>query len=252
MRQIFYYLLLFITHSIFAQQPKTQPLNIESRDISSLWLTEHPRLNEGKEIHKDEPVGYFGDNYWRFYIHLISIIQNPENPNEYFVYGKNRLKGKICEIQGTLKIESAEVYDQEFAEGIREGTIKGSYQLNEDRKKSGTGKFTGTFDTYVMIIDNKMQYSTLYWYADGFMNNQFEGVWTSYSTGKSYVCNWGDYRIPDRTDFDIGAGEMGVNPKYVKNGWENFELATFPIANSDEHRKQIEEAKTREAEEWWK
>jgi hypothetical protein len=252
MRQILCYLLIFITHSIFAQQPKTQPLNVEGQDLSSLWLTEYPRLNEGKEIRKTEPVGYFGDNYWRFYIHLISIIQNPENTNEYFVYGKNRLKGKISEIQGTIKIESTEVYVKEFTEGIREGVIKGTYQLNEDGKKSGTGTFIGTFETSVMISDNKIQYSTLYWFADGFMNNQFEGVWTSYSTNKSYVCNWGDYRVPNRKGFDIGAGEMGVNSTFEKNGWENFSLATYPIANSDEHRQLIEEAKKKEAEEWWK
>ncbi|SMD37014.1 hypothetical protein SAMN04488029_3191 [Reichenbachiella faecimaris] len=227
-------------------------MNINGKDLSTVWLTEYPRFNEGKEIRKTEPVGYFGQNYWRFYIHFISIIQNPENPNEYFVYGKNRLKGNISEIQGTLKIESAEVYEEEFSEGIREGIIKGTYQLNEDRKKSGTGKFTGTFETYVMISDNNIQYSTLYWYADGFMNNQFEGTWTSFSSGKSYICNWGDNRIPNRQGFDIGAGQMGVHPDYEKNGWENFELATFPIANSDEHRRQIEEAKKKEAEEWWK
>ncbi len=248
MRLIFCYFLLFVTHSILAQPTKTQPLNIENEDLSSLWLKEYPRFHEGKELSKNEPVGYFGENYWRFYVHFISIIQNPNNPKEYFVYGKNKLKGNISEIQGTLKIETAEAYKEEFTEGYREGIIKGKYQLNEDRKKSGTGKFTGTFETYVMIRNNKIEYSTLNWFADGFMNNQFEGVWTSYSTDKSYICNWGDYRVPNRKGLDIGAGQMGVHPEYEKYGWEGFNLATLPIGDT----LKIQQAQKKEAEEWWK
>ena len=246
-------LLIFCTTTLaFAQEnAELKPFNLGGQDISSIWLTEYPITNEGKEINRLEPLGYFGDNYQRFYIHFISVIQNPKDKNEYFIYGKNRLKGNISEIQGTLTIEEVSVYVESDFPDYSEGIIKGSYSLLEDAKKKGTGSFQGKFETNVMIKDNKVEYSTLYWFADGFSNNQFEGTWISYLTGTKRTCNWGDYRVPAREQFDIGAGQMGVHPDYEQNGWESFELATFPIANSEEHRKRIEQAKKVEAEKWW-
>jgi hypothetical protein len=253
--------LLCLNLCLYSQENANISLDVESYDVSRIWLTEYPITKwlteppvvvEEREYKQPEPVGYFGEKYYRFYIHLISIVQNQEDKSEYFVYGKNKLKGNISEFQGTIKIENAELFNSGITEGVNEGTLKGSYTFYEDPKKSGTGQFQGVFETYIMTVNNELHYNTVSWFADGFCNNQFEGTWTSYSTGTEYVCNWGDYRIPNRRGFDIGAGQMGVNSEFIKNGWENFELATFPIANSDEHRKQIDEAKKKEAEEWWK
>jgi hypothetical protein len=36
-------------------------------------------------------LGFIGENYQRFHIHFISIIQNPLNPYEYFAYGKTKV-----------------------------------------------------------------------------------------------------------------------------------------------------------------
>lgn len=44
--------------------------------------------------------------------------------------------------------------------------------------------------------------------AAGFSNNQFRGSWTSYKTGVSKKCNWGDGRILDSGDLEGGAGEF--------------------------------------------
>ena len=35
-------------------------------------------------------------------------------------------------------------------------------------------------------------------------------------------CAWGHYRIPNSGDLDIGVGEFSPNPKYLSNGWGNF------------------------------
>jgi hypothetical protein len=71
------------------------------------------------------------------------------------------------------------------------------------------------------LIDNKGQfrYDAISFSADGFSNNQFIGSWTSYKTDASKKCNWGDYRIPECGDLDIGAGELSISEKYSKNGW---------------------------------
>ncbi|MCE7992899.1 MAG: hypothetical protein HEP71_13000 [Roseivirga sp.] len=249
MKQLLYLYLILLTSVTLAQEPaETAAPDIEAKDLSHLWLNKFPISHEGKEYKRPEPVGYFGEDYQRFFMHFISIIQNPSDKSEYLIYGKTRLKGKISEIQGILKIEEIEVHKEEPETGI----IQGTYHFYEDSKEKGSGIFDGVFKSYFMLVDNQIHYDTTHWYADGYENNQFEGSWTSYTAGKSYVCNWGDYRIPNRRGFDIGAGQMGVDSKYIENGWENFELATFPIANSEEHRKQIEAAKKKEAEVWWK
>nr|MBP6410083.1 hypothetical protein [Pseudarcicella sp.] len=61
--------------------------------------------------------------------------------------------------------------------------------------------------------------------SDGFFNNQFIGSWTSYKTNTSKKCNWGDYRIPESGNLDVGAGEFSVDEKYLKNGWKNYSQA---------------------------
>lgn len=242
-------LLAILSNTIIAQTTvETDSLSPDKYNISHILLSKSPIKYEGEEIQRTEPVGYFGENYQRFFMHFISIIQNPSDKNEYLVYGKNKLKGKISEIQGVLKIEGIEV----FKEAPEIGIIQGTYHFYEDPKEKGNGIFDGAFKSYFMLVDNQIRYDTTHWYADGYENNQFEGNWTSYTTGKSYVCNWGDYRVPDRRGFDKGAGQMTVASQYIEYGWENFQLARFPIARSEEHSKQIEGAKKKEAEEWWK
>ncbi|WP_260390444.1 hypothetical protein [Riemerella anatipestifer] len=68
------------------------------------------------------------------------------------------------------------------------------------------------------MIDNKGQfrYDALNFFSDGFSNNQFVGSWTSYKTNITKRCNWGDYRIPESGDLDIGVGEFSVKDKYLK------------------------------------
>jgi hypothetical protein len=62
-------------------------------------------------------------------------------------------------------------------------------------------------------------------------------------------CNWGDYRIPDSGDLDNGAAEFCVNPKYQKNGWENFVAAhESNSTESPEYKK----ARMIEEQKWWK
>lgn len=86
--------------------------------------------------------------------------------------------------------------------------------------------------------------------ADGFQNNQFEGTWTSYKSGETKKCNWGDYRIPDCTwlnGCDTGAGEFGINEKYLKNGWENYKL----VLNTFPETTEAKLAHEKENEKWW-
>ncbi len=61
-------------------------------------------------------------------------------------------------------------------------------------------------------------------FGDGFKNNQFVGTWKSYKNKVVKKCHWGDYRIPDCGDLDIGVGDISINKKYVRNGWQDMGL----------------------------
>ncbi len=100
------------------------------------------------------------------------------------------------------------------------------------------------------MIDDKGQfrYDALNFFSDGFSNNQFVGSWTSYKTNKTKRCNWGDYRIPESGDLDIGAGEFSVNDKYLKNGWKIYKLAQEGFTETSETKQ----AKQKEEEQWWR
>lgn len=68
------------------------------------------------------------------------------------------------------------------------------------------------------------------------------GTWTSYATHQTLRCNWGDYRIPNADDFDIGAGEFSPADKYLPYGWQDVRDAL----NGNEA------ARRREAQPWWR
>ena len=196
-------------------------------------------------IDRTEPLGYIGDNYQRFYIHFISVIQNPTNRLDYFVYGKTRVKNNICSFQGLIKLKEAKTYIDSYT-NTKQGFVTGEYEFFEDPGQKGTGFLKGNFKTY-FYIDNSgnIRYDALDFIADGYENNQFEGTWTSYKSNSPKKCNWGDYRIPDSRDLDIGAGEFSVNEKYVSNGWLTYMVSNGIGTDLNGEMKKAENEK------WW-
>jgi hypothetical protein len=202
---------------------------IKTYDLSTILaidsiLTED--REDGKEKFKRaEILGFIGDDYQRLLIHFVSVIQNPTNPYEYLVFGKTKVKETICSFQGTITIRQSRIYKSGDIPTYKQGFAVCDVILYEDKKQPSTGYIKGKLKSE-FLIDNKGQfrYDALMFVADGFSNNQFIGSWTSYKTNSSKKCNWGDYRIPECGDLDIGAGEFSVNEKYVKNGWLTYVL----------------------------
>lgn len=226
---------IFLTVLLFgkthAQKSETANFfdQIKNYDLSTI-LTADSFLAEDREGSKDkikraEILGFIGDDYQRLFIHFISAIQNPTNPYEYLVYGKTMVKETICSFQGTVTIREVRIYKSGDMPVYKQGFATCDVILFEDKKQSSTGLFKGKL-TSDFVIDDKKQfrYDALMFVADGFSNNQFVGNWTSYKTNISKKCNWGDYRIPECGDLDIGAGEFSPNQKYVKNGWVGYML----------------------------
>jgi hypothetical protein len=237
----------------FAQEIKTKKFyeQIKNYDLSVVLAPDSIFADEELMIERAEILGFIGNDYQRFHIHFISIIQNPENPYEYFAYGKTKVKENICEFQGIIKIVSAETYnDPDFPKYTRGFTIC-ELVFYEDKKQAHTGFFKGNLRSDFLIDDKgTFRYDAIMFVADGFSNNQFTGNWTSYKTKTSKKCNWGDYRIPESNDLDIGAGEFSVDEKYVKNGWENYRLLW--LGNYNGNSPESQKALKKEREKWWK
>ena len=79
------------------------------------------------------------------------------------------------------------------------------------------------------------------------MSTRIETLNPENTTGKSKICNWGDYRIPLCNDLDIGTGEFSPNPKYLKNGWSNY----IKAYSNNSNQKVSKEAQQIENEKWW-
>ena len=236
----------------FAQETKTENFyeQIKNYDISVVIATDSIFADEDQMIKRETILGFIGDDYQRFYIHFISVIQNPENPYEYFAYGKTKVKNNICEFQGIIKIVSAEIYNDSDIPSYTQGFTICEVVLYEDKKQVHTGFFKGGLRSDFLIDDKgNFRYDAINISADGFSNNQFTGIWTSYKTKTPKKCHWGDYRIPDCGDLDCGTGLFMVWEKYQKNGWQSY-VKCHHMSYSDEksYQKSCEE----ELFKWWK
>lgn len=253
MKQIFIIVGFLLSGLIYGQETKTTNFmtEISKYDISDLWTLKKFRTEfEGDTswIERMEPLGYIGENYQRFYIHFTSVIQNPNNTLEYFVYGKTRVKTNICSFQGLIMINDSKTYNDNQLLSLKQGFVHGAYEFYEDKDKKGAGILKGKFRTDFYVDKNgKIKYNSLMFIADGFKNNQFEGTWTDYKLNDFKKCNWGDYRIPDSKNLDCGAGELGVSEKYVSNGWIGYMISN----GASPDRMDVEGAKKTEKEKWW-
>jgi len=196
--------------------------------------------------------GFIGDNYQRLRIKIISISQDRKLPDTYTVSGKSMVKNVIRTFAGTVKITHVRVYDDprlgiddEYKNKIKErGVVVGEYHLSEDKRKKETGIFEGVFATYWYVDrDGHLRYDDINAGADGYLNNQFVGTWTSYKTRVGKIANWGDYRIPLSGDLDIGAGDLSPDDKYLPYGWRSYREAY----SNNSKRARLEEDRK-----WWK
>lgn len=215
----------------FAQKPDMVSFydKLRQYDLSKVFNPDSIIDDVNDRYRRPEPIGYMDTNYQRFQIHFVSITQNSKNPYQYHVSGKTKVKERICNFTGMITVVAAAydtsvtIRDLGFPE-YEQGRITADVWIEEDRKHPDAGRIKGKLKTDVYFDDkDKLYYNALMLVADGFCNNQFEGKWTSYKTGKAKKCNWGDFRIPDSGHLDYGAGEFSVNPQYIKNGWDSYQ-----------------------------
>jgi len=259
MKQIFVIILVLSTRLLFGQafdQDRATSdffTQIKNYDLSAVWLTDSILANEDEMRKRPRILGFIGDDYQRLHIRFISIIQNPFNPYEYFAYGKTKIDGNIRSFQGTIKVTKAQLYkevdipvDSDGLPNYKQGYVVCEVNLYQDRKEKSTGFFSGKLKTGFLIDDKgEFRYDAISFYDAMFSNNDFVGAWICYSTKSIKRVHWGDWRIPESGDLDIGSGEFSVNEKYVKNGWENYMISFYDTPEG-------EKARQKEKDQWWK
>ena len=235
-----------------AQQPASASYlgGIKNHDLSKLWNSNADKKDTDiLAITLPRPLGIIGENCQRFYIHYTTVAKSKTNPCQYNVTGKTKVKDNICSFSGTITITKAGIYTKQFDYRYKQGFVECAINFKEDTTQVNSGMFTGKLVTTFYLDEKRMiEYDDLLFGADLYFNNQVQATWTSYATYKSKKVNWGDYRIPGNTGFDVGDGEFMIDDKYVKNGWQNYKAAR----SGDPENAATKNAESAEAIEWWK
>jgi len=249
-RTFFVSILLLFSINVFAQNPKTDIINFYAPLVHEKSLNRNNYLNKYAKqdfsvvwnYHKnDEYLGFIGDDYQRIRIKILSTAKDKKKLQTYLVKGKSAINNEIKPFQGTFTIKQIKLLtdmrwgiDDEYKnKGIKaQGVLIGEYKLYQDRNLENSGHFEGLLSALWYMTDaGEIKFDNIEFESDPYRNNQFVGIWTSYDGTKKMKSNWGDYRIPDSGDLDIGAGEFSPNKKYLKNGWESYSKALHQIEN---------------------
>lgn len=230
---------------------------IKVADLCVLWRNDSINIegNSEKTVFP-EPLGFIGNNYQRFYIHYTSVTKSKVNPLVYLVKGKTQVKNNICSFHGTVTIKEAKLFpytgerlvDEPEPHHFKQGSITSEVIFYEDSSQNNSGYIKGNLITdFYIDKENNIKYDALMFVADGFRNNQCKAMWTSYKTGLRKKCNWGDFRIPDAQDLDVGAGLFSVDDKYLRNGWETYMNSWIGDPDSPKTQKAVRVEQTH----WW-
>ncbi len=208
-----------------------------NKDFSILW----------KNVDSKNIFGFIGKNYTRLNMKFMSVIKNPKNEYEYLIYGKSKVYNNICEFQGKIIIKSIFQFDTNNEQKIKEGTVVGIYQFNEDSNHKHSGIFKGKFVTHWTTdsIGNIIKVD-LPCVGGNFEIDRYAGTWKKYNSQLKKKANWGLWRIPQSKELDVGTSEFCPSEKYTKYGWGNY-MKAHPDGNSENIKAYIEENKK-----WWK
>ena len=170
--------------------------------------------------------GILGDRYARIEIYINPEVERTDSLT-FRVKGKSKVKKNICDFTGEIRIEHIyNIWERaDDPDSPDYYLMVCNYLFKEDKTQYGTGFFQGTYGVYCHI-DKAGKKVCLYIDmegGDGYNNRNYVGIWQSYKTKAVKKCIWGEYRLPYTFDFDIGDGEMRVNPKYASPEWGQWQ-----------------------------
>lgn len=179
-----------------------------------------------EDIPCDAPVnGVLGNDFKRIEVYIYPGATKTDSVT-YSVRGRTKVKDNVRDFMGEIRIKK--IYHIKFDDDFFDHSYRviAEYSFREDPAQKGSGEFHGIYgaDGYVeedrpgvILVDDRL------YIADGYENRSYVGTWRSYDNPALVKrCMWGDYRLPFRFDFDIGDGEIRVNPKYASPEWDRY------------------------------
>ena len=174
----------------------------------------------------DTPVsGVLGNDFRRIEVYFYPDAVKSDSVT-YLVKGRTKVKKNVCDFAGEVRIKKIYHVFERDTDSPDYYKIIADYSLKEDSAQNGSGLFHGIFGAYGYVTEDVpgvIQVDDIDQDGDGYMNRSYVGTWRSYKNPAVVKrCMWGDNRLPFRFDFDIGAGEIRVNPQYASPEWDNF------------------------------
>ncbi|WP_264847827.1 hypothetical protein, partial [Capnocytophaga catalasegens] len=173
------------------QKFKKTNLDILQMDITPLLLNKMPY------------IGFIGKNKKRLDIRFSSIQKIKRGG--YIAKGNSLVSNNKRDFEGVISIDTIFYFsklcyglEDEYKGDVKaQGIIVANYKFKEDDKLTATGTFEGKLlIRWYINSKNILLYDDIESYSDPYFNNAFIGTWTSYKTGKTQQCNWGQRRIP--------------------------------------------------------
>lgn len=174
-----------------------------------------------------EFIGYIGKDYYKMYILFTKVRRLTDA--KYAISGSSKVRGIVCPFSGKLDIVETRVFknrgygidDEMKGKFDKRGCCVARFEFKEPYTAKGSGVFKG----YALFFwytgkDGTLHIDDIDSYSDSYCNNLYSGIWINYRSHRTKPCGWGQLRIPNCGDLDIGAAEFSVNPKYKANGWE--------------------------------
>lgn len=167
-----------------------------------------------------EPIGFRGNDCQRFYIYYDSVCH--KGNGVYEVVGRTRYRDTIRLFTGTLTLDSLRLNNEDYLPEYGEfGSLYGHYQYDED-EFSGGGVLSGKMRIDFAKVNGRYYYDAFMLIADGYDNNQYEGVWSSNNLSRLEKCNWGDFWIPDSRGLESGVAEFIPRDSCLDRGWQVY------------------------------
>lgn len=220
---ILFYLTLFMSIPLFAEQATKQCFS-GYLDSKAHFISENKfdKFDFSRILADTRTnfLGYIGADYHRLHINFSSVKK--ASNTKYIVSGEYKITGKAHPFNGEIQITKIFNYGvDDFMKGKinAQGIALATYFIKGETEKFQAKGYMLT--RWYIDNDEKLLYDDISEDKDLYANNLFCG---ECEAGKMQTrpCAWGHYRIPNSGDLDIGAGEFSPNPKYLGNGWSDF------------------------------
>ena len=208
-------------------------------------------IDIGDSAYPWEDYGIFDENNLRIDIVFTSVKKNENNPLQYDIKGKTRLKSNICDFSGYVLLTQIKKYYNNYAysgdliDTTFFGRVLGNYEFKENENQFGTGVFNGAFSAN---IDIDFKHPKESGFRGEFELSKYQGsyvgTWQDYKTQKNKKCIWtvgsidfpysGDFWIPltkveiaehkkhQGCKCNIYSPNTKINTKYINNGWKSY------------------------------